>query len=111
MANGDQVPLPFTLLTNGGGDTERARTDLVNRYMFERAEANGPDDALLDPSQMIVCHTPLRKQVEAFGDSHVLVTGNGSVMDVCKEYGFRKAIHVEELFALLPDLTPLAKKE
>ena len=32
-------------------------------------------------------------------------------MDVCREYGFRKAIHVEELYALMPNLSPLAQKE
>ena len=34
MENGDRVCLPFSLLTNGGGDTEKERTNYVNRIMF-----------------------------------------------------------------------------
>ena len=60
---------------------------------------------------MICCHTPLKKKVPDFGDKYVLVTGLGGVMDVCRQYGFRKAIHVEELYALMPNLSPLAQKE
>ena len=49
--------------------------------------------------------------VPEFGDKFVLVSGNGSVMDVCKHYGFNKAIHTEELFAIMPQLSPLSKLE
>ena len=42
-----------------------------------------------------------------FGDKFVLVTGIKNVMNVTKEYGFKKAIHVEELYALMPYLCPL----
>ena len=111
MSNGDRVRLPFTLLTNGGGDTEKARTDLVNRRMFGRTAPQGEDDLLLDPSQMICCHTPLRRLVPEFKDKYVLVTGNKDVMSVCQEYGYTKAIHAEELYALMPYLCPLAMKE
>ena len=44
-----------------------------------------------------------------YGDKFVLVSGNKDVMEVCKHYGFTKAIHVEELYALMPVLSPLAK--
>ena len=45
-----KVSLPFSLITNGGGDTEKARTDLVNKRMFGRMVPEGPDDALLSVS-------------------------------------------------------------
>ena len=60
---------------------------------------------------MICCHTPLREYSAAFADKYVLVTGLGNVLDICQDYGFHKAIHVEELCALMPDLVPIAKKE
>ena len=44
--------------------------------------------------------------VPRYGDSFVLISGNKNVMGVCKEYGFRKAVHVEELLALMPHLSP-----
>ena len=46
-----------------------------------------------------------------FKDKYVLVTGNKDVMSVCQEYGYTKAIHAEELYALMPYLCPLAMKE
>ena len=95
-------------MTNGGGDTEQARSELVNRRMFGK-EAEGPH--LLSASQMICCHTPLRKKVPAFGDKFVLISGNKDVMEVCEHYGFEKAIHVEELYALMPGISPLVGYE
>ena len=103
--------LPFSCLTNGGGDTETARTQLVNKRMFERTEPLKKDDYLLQPDQMIVCHTPLRKLAPKLNDKFVLVTGCGNPLRVCAEYGFNKAIHVEELYALMPNAAPLQKKE
>ena len=111
MENGEKVQLPFSLLTNGGGDTEKVRSDLVNKRMFGRTEPEGPNDTILNPNQMICCHTPLRDYVPQYGDKFVLVTGLGNVMQVCAEYGLRKAIHVEELYALIPQLSPLSMKE
>jgi len=32
-------------------------------------------------------------------------------MDVCRQYGYKKAIHVEELYALMPDIAPIIEKE
>ena len=60
---------------------------------------------------MICCHTPLKKQVPAYGDKFVLVSGIKDVLSVCREYGFRKAIHVDELYSLIPEICPVATKE
>lgn len=71
--------LPFSLLTNGGGDTEQDRANLVNRKMF------GCEEKLhLSVDQMICCHTPLKRMVPEFGDKFVLVSGNGDVVKICK---------------------------
>ena len=54
----ETVKLPFSLLTNGGGDTEQDRADLVNRKMF------GCEEKLhLSVDEMICCHTPLKRMV------------------------------------------------
>ena len=60
---------------------------------------------------MICCHTPLKNLVSDYGDKYVLVTGNGSIMSVCESYGFTKAIHIEEVYALMPQISPLTMKE
>ena len=53
MPNGEKACLPFTLLTNGGGNTEKARVDLVNQRVFGRTAPLNSNDLLLDESQMI----------------------------------------------------------
>ena len=49
--------------------------------------------------------------VPKYGEKFILVTGNGNMMDVCKHYGFQKAVHVEELYSLMPDIAPFIHKE
>lgn len=68
------------MFTNGGGDTEPARAELVNERMFEGMEE---EIVPLTADQMICCHTPLKKLVPFLGDKFVLVSGNKDVMDVC----------------------------
>jgi hypothetical protein len=58
---------------------------------------------------MILCHTPLKQLVPKYHDKFVLVSGCGDVLALTKEYGFAKAIHVDEFFALHPELCNLAK--
>jgi hypothetical protein len=40
----------------------------------------------------------------------VLVTGNKEVLQVAQDYGFSRAIHAEELYSLMPELSPLTKR-
>ena len=105
----EDVKLPFSLLTNGGGQTEAERAGIVNRIMF--GSEHGSECGLaIRESQMIECHTPLKKLVHEFADSPILVSGSGKIVEVCESYGFKKAIHVLELAALMPELCPLFLK-
>ena len=101
----EDVQLPFSLLTNGGGQTEAERARIVNKIMF--GSEGGTDCGLaIRESQMIECHTPLKKLVPEFADSPILVSGSGKIVEVFESYGFKKAIHVLELLALMPELCP-----
>ena len=62
---------------------------------------------------MILCHSPFReeKMVKEYGDKYVLVSGLGKMIEIAKEYGYRKAIDIEELFALYPDISPVSKQQ
>jgi hypothetical protein len=53
---------------------------------------------------MILCHTPFRseKLVREYHDKYVLVSGLGKMIELAEMYGYRKAIDIEELFALYP---------
>ena len=77
--------------------------------MFANMDYFGVPERMLKPSQMICCHTPFKKLVPELADEFVLVTGIKDVMRVSKAYGLKKAIHVEELYALMPQLFPLGQ--
>lgn len=55
---------------------------------------------------MILCHSPLQTLVPNYADKYVLVSGIGSILEICRAYGFKKAIHVDEVFAMCPELVP-----
>jgi hypothetical protein len=66
--------------------------------------------ARVQGDHMILCHTPLKSVAHQYGDKHVLVAGYGDLLNVAIDHGFPKAILVEELFALLPEICPLNTK-
>ena len=57
---------------------------------------------------MIECHTPFssKELVDKYGDSFVLVSGLGRMLDLAELYGYKKALDIEELFALYPATCP-----
>jgi hypothetical protein len=58
---------------------------------------------------MILCHTPFRDAaiVRKYADKYVLVSGLGKMIELAQLYGYHKAIDIEELFALYPDVSPV----
>jgi hypothetical protein len=59
---------------------------------------------------MILCHSPFRQEslVQEYAEKYVLVSGIGRMIDLAKLYGYKKAIDIEELFALYPELSPVS---
>lgn len=57
---------------------------------------------------MISCHTPFSDEalVEEYKDEFILVSGLGRVLEVALSYGYRRALDIEELFALFPESIP-----
>ena len=58
---------------------------------------------------MILSHTPLKKLLPKYNDKFVLVSGMLEAVDVCVDYGFEKAMHVEEVLALIPEVSRFAR--
>lgn len=60
-------------------------------------------------NNVIQCHTPLREEslVEEYKDKYVLVCGYDEVLDAAIKYGYKKAIHVDELAAVYPNAVPM----
>ncbi len=69
------------------------------------------EQPLLTGEQMILCHTPIKDLKLHYEDKFILVGGVGNIIDICHKYGFKKALHVEEVFALKPELSNLTRKQ
>lgn len=59
---------------------------------------------------MILCHTPLKNLKHEYSNEYLLVSGMGEVLEICQAYGFKKAIHVDEVYAMCPELMPMIRK-
>jgi hypothetical protein len=59
---------------------------------------------------MILCHSPLKTLVPDYMDKYVLFSGIGDIINVANGYGFKKAIELDELLAIHPELHPLTTK-
>ena len=62
---------------------------------------------MFKPDQLVECHTPLKTLLPAYHDKFVLVAGYKETIEAIHEYGFKKAIHSEELLGMMPELAPL----
>ncbi len=62
---------------------------------------------------MILCHSPFKdpKLIEKYADKYVLVSGLGRMIDIAKLYGYKRAIDIEELFALIPSSSPVSHSQ
>ena len=103
-----QFKLPLVLLTNAGGKLEHKWTDMINETLFGTAPS--PNEPVVKPEQMILSHTPLKQMLPKYGDKFVLVSGMHEAVDVCVEYGFKKAMHAEEVLALIPEICGVARR-
>lgn len=97
------------MLTNGGGLPESEKAEEVNRKvglpMVSLDPENTNDNLKLLGEHMILCHTPLSDPVilEEFRDKFVLVSGFYDELRVAQHYGYKYAVHVEELAAVYPE--------
>ena len=96
---GSEIPVPFVLLTNGGGLLESTRADFVNKKI------GVPQEGWLEGEDVIVCSTPFRELTPRFGDEYVVVTGLGDILAIAHEYGFYKALTTAELASLVPEIS------
>ena len=98
--------IPFTFLTNNGGFIEDKKAENMNEYLEIKPEVEGVS---IKAENIIQCHTPLREEslVAQYRDKWVLVCGYDEVLDAAIKYGYKKAIHVDELAAVYPNAVPI----
>ncbi|CDW83976.1 had-superfamily subfamily iia cecr5 containing protein [Stylonychia lemnae] len=98
--------IPFALLTNGGGIPENERAEYVNHVINLDNEPQGT--RIIEGKDMILCHTPFKSEnlLQENENKYVLVSGLGDMIKIAKNYGYKKAIDIEELMGLYPLLHP-----
>nr|CAG8501277.1 8977_t:CDS:10 [Entrophospora candida] len=95
--------IPFILLTNGGGVTERKRA-------IELSDMFGVP---ISEEQIVLAHSPMRSLTSTFMNSNVLVIGGYkySCREVAESYGFNKVILPNDVIAWDPSICPFSQLE
>ncbi|ODV89925.1 hypothetical protein CANCADRAFT_147776 [Tortispora caseinolytica NRRL Y-17796] len=108
----NSVKVPYILLTNGGGKTERARTEELSRLL----ETDIPEHILVQS------HTPIRSlfdpdvlvdRLDGKGKRHrrVLVVGGAanSCAEVAKSYGYKDVVTPSQIYAACRAIWPFSQ--
>ncbi|EIW67341.1 hypothetical protein TREMEDRAFT_33906, partial [Tremella mesenterica DSM 1558] len=84
-------PVPFLLLTNGGGMTEAERCKALSEEL----------EVPLGPNQLVQSHTPLRDYVMDYADKPVLVVGGqgDAGRRIAESYGLKRAYLMQDILA------------
>lgn len=92
--------IPFILLTNGGGYTEKIRLDSLNNLL---------SNTNIEIDQLVQSHTPMKYLTNKF--NNVLVIGgiDPFTRDAAINYGFKKVLRPIDLVKENPNIWPFVK--
>ncbi|XP_041457716.1 haloacid dehalogenase-like hydrolase domain-containing 5 [Lytechinus variegatus] len=103
----------FRLLTNDKGKMRVPTVFITNAgNSLREQKASELTDILevpITPDQVVMSHSPLRI-LPQFHDKHVLVSGQGPVVEIANMLGFNKVITIEEVRDLFPHLDCVSHK-
>lgn len=90
--------IPFILLTNGGGVSEKARVDYISEEVGVR----------ISPLQIVQSHTPMKVLAKNKTYNRVLVVGgpDDKARHVALDYGFEDVITPGDIIRQTPALSP-----
>lgn len=93
-----QEKVPFLLLTNGGGVTEKKRAEFLSDKLGVE----------LSPNQLVQSHTPLKILGEKHAYDRILVVGgiNDEARKCALEYGFQDVIVPMDIVKQNPSVSP-----
>lgn len=96
-----ETPIPYILLTNGGGVNEQVKADQFNQWF----------DLSLPGNAVCLSHSPMQLFVDQYRDQRILVLGMTDVKSVAHSYGFKDVITIKELSNKYPTLAPNAHNQ
>lgn len=90
--------IPFILLTNGGGVSEKSRVDFISKQL----------DVPLSPLQIVQSHTPMRVWAQAGKYKRVLVVGGNddNARFVAQDYGYEDVVVPMDIVKMDPSISP-----
>jgi HAD superfamily hydrolase (TIGR01456 family) len=91
--------IPFLFMTNGGGKSEAEKAAELSELL----------KCPIQPSQVLMAHSPMRLLVPAFGQQRVVVVGSPHCATIAREYGFRRAMSIEQFQCEHPETVPLKR--
>eukprot|EP01017_Pseudomicrothorax_dubius_P049352 TRINITY_DN9163_c0_g3_i2.p1 TRINITY_DN9163_c0_g3~~TRINITY_DN9163_c0_g3_i2.p1 ORF type:complete len:371 (-),score=67.37 TRINITY_DN9163_c0_g3_i2:159-1271(-) len=105
--------IPFVAMTNGGGQVETKRAELLNGIfnLGDYTKDNFRGTFPLLKENIALNFSSLRPELERFRDKFVLFSGIGDLESIGRDIGMRRFIHVDELCTLFPELVPLARRD
>ncbi|KAI3731042.1 hypothetical protein L1987_62225 [Smallanthus sonchifolius] len=92
------LKIPYLFLTNGGGIPESRRASELSQLLGVN----------IDPIQVVQGHSPFKNLLTRFENELVVATGKGEPAVVMSEYGFKKAVSLEEYATYFNSIDPLS---
>uniref|UniRef100_A0A6N2M0V3 Uncharacterized protein n=1 Tax=Salix viminalis TaxID=40686 RepID=A0A6N2M0V3_SALVM len=90
--------VPFLFLTNGGGIPESRRANELSELLGVK----------IVPSQVLQGHSSFKSLLKRYENQLIVATGKGEPAVVMSEYGFKKAVSLEEYASCFENIDPLA---
>ncbi|KAJ6717760.1 HYDROLASE FAMILY PROTEIN / HAD-SUPERFAMILY PROTEIN [Salix purpurea] len=91
--------VPFLFLTNGGGIPESRRANELSELLGVK----------IVPSQVLQGHSSFKSLLKRYENQLIVATGKGEPAVVMSEYGFKKAVSLEEYASCFENIDPLAQ--
>ncbi|KAG5492852.1 hypothetical protein JKF63_01432 [Porcisia hertigi] len=88
--------IPFAFMTNGGTKSEAEKAEELSALL----------GCPIDARQVLVSHSPMRLLVPEYGEKRVLIVGAPHCATIAREYGFRKAISIQQYQCEHPEMVP-----
>ena len=68
--------IPFSILTNGGGETEQVRAKSLSK-LLQLSESEK-----LKPDEVVLCHSPMKDVLKKYKNGTMLICGAGKIKEV-----------------------------
>lgn len=91
-----QNNIPHVFVTNGGGCHEHKKAKDLSKKLH----------CHVSPDQILLSHTPMKKLVEKFENSRILVLGHEGCIEVAEAYGFKKVSTAIDVLKEVPIIYP-----